>query len=80
MNIIVIALAAASMVLVGGVLVLLRAGITHQEHTPSLTCQPPTLSAALSRRILGLHARGPIAGPEPEDGSLVTGGKGACSS
>jgi hypothetical protein len=41
------------------VLAMLRAGIRRQERAASLTCQPHGLSAALARRILGLHARKP---------------------
>jgi len=38
-------------------LAILRAGIRRQRRTASLTCQPPGLSAALARRVLGLYAR-----------------------
>ena len=38
-------------------LVLLRAGIRCQERAACLACQPPSLSAALARRLAGLHVR-----------------------
>ena len=40
-------------------LAVLRAGIRRQERAASLTCQPAGLSAALARRVLGLHALKP---------------------
>jgi hypothetical protein len=44
------------------VLVSLTIGIHRQEHAASLTHRPASLSAALARRILGLHTPGP---PDP---------------
>ena len=38
-------------------LAILRAGIRRQHRTGSLTCQPPSISAALTRRAVGLYAR-----------------------
>jgi len=46
-------------------LAVLRAGIRRQHRTGSLTCQPPSISAALTRRAVGLYARK----PEPSDRS-----------
>jgi hypothetical protein len=52
-------------------LAVLRAGIWQQEHAGSLTRRPRGLSAAIARRVFGLHARLPDraadrpAGPGP---------------
>jgi hypothetical protein len=44
-------------------LAVLRAGIRNQEQARCLTCEPPGLSAALTRRLVGgLYVRGPIPG------------------
>ncbi len=40
-------------------LAVLRAGIGRLDRTAPLTCQPPSLSAALARRIVGLYAHLP---------------------
>ena len=40
-------------------LAVLRAGIRRQHRASSLTCQPPSLSASVARRVLGLYARTP---------------------
>jgi hypothetical protein len=40
-------------------LAVLRAGISQQEHAGSLTCRPRRLSAAIARRVFGLHTRLP---------------------
>jgi hypothetical protein len=40
-------------------LAVLRAGICQQEHAGSLTRRPRRLSAAITRRVLCLHARLP---------------------
>jgi hypothetical protein len=45
------------------VLVSLTIGIHRQEHATSLAHRPASLSAALARRILGLHTPGP---PDPD--------------
>jgi hypothetical protein len=55
-------------------LIVLRAGIRRQDRG-SLTRRPPGLSAAIARRVLGLHASLPGAEPadqdsQPEDESL----------
>lgn len=47
-------------------LAILRAGIRRQYRTASLISQPPSLSAALSRRVLGLYARKPDTGNKPD--------------
>jgi hypothetical protein len=47
-------------------LAVLRAGIRRQHSTASLTCQPPSLSAALTRRVVGLYARKPDANNRPD--------------
>jgi hypothetical protein len=43
-------------------LAMLRAGIRRQERCRCLTCQPPSLAAALTRRLLGLYVRRPFPG------------------
>jgi hypothetical protein len=48
-------------------LAILRAGIRQQEQAGSLTCRPRGLSAAVTRRVCGLHARL----PERDDGRLA---------
>jgi hypothetical protein len=59
-------------------LAVLRAGIRRQHRT-SLTSQPPSLSATVSRRVLGLYARKPDADDKPDhmacESWLVSGGK-----
>ena len=45
------------------VLLSLTIGIHRQEHAASLTHRPASLSAALARRILGLHTPGQ---PDPD--------------
>ena len=47
-------------------LAVLRAGIRRQHRTGSLTCQPPSISAALTRRAVGLYARKPETGDKPD--------------
>jgi hypothetical protein len=46
-------------------LAVLRAVIRRQHRTGSLTCQPPSISAALTRRAVGLYARKPESGDKP---------------
>jgi hypothetical protein len=46
-------------------LAVLRAGIRHQDRAASLTSRPPGFSAALARRVLGLHASLPVTTPRP---------------
>jgi hypothetical protein len=38
-------------------LAVLRAGIRRQERCRCLTCQPPSLAAAVTRRLLGLYVQ-----------------------
>jgi len=38
---------------------LLRGGIRRQERCRCLTCHPPSLAAALTRRLLGLYVQRP---------------------
>ena len=46
-------------------LAVLRAGIRRQERARCLTCEPPGLSAALTRRLVGgLYVRGPLPGAD----------------
>jgi hypothetical protein len=55
-------LAALTLTVIFAIVVLLavlRAGISQQEHAGSLTCRPRRLSAAIARRVFGLHARQP---------------------
>jgi hypothetical protein len=47
-------------------LAILQAGIRRQHRAASLTCQPPSLSAALTRRAVGLYARKPDANDKPD--------------
>ncbi len=47
-------------------LAILRAGIRRQHRTASLTCQPRSLSAALTRRAVGLYARKPGTNDRPD--------------
>ena len=52
------------------VLLSLTIGIHRQEHAASLTHRPRSISAALARRVLGLHTPGPhdrAAQPNKED-------------
>ncbi len=60
-------------------LAVLRAGIRRLDRAASLTCQPPGLSAALARRVLGLHARIPADADRCDHGdcepSFIAGGK-----
>lgn len=57
------AIAGASTTAVALVLVSLTIGIHRQEHAASLKHRPASISAALARRILGLHTPGP---PDPD--------------
>jgi hypothetical protein len=66
MELAVIGLALIVIVVIVIPLAVLRAGIRRQHRTASLTCQPPGLSAALSRRVLGLYARKPDTGDSPD--------------
>jgi hypothetical protein len=47
-------------------LAVLRAGIRRQHRAASLTCQPPSVSAALTRRVVGLYARKPDTNDRPD--------------
>jgi hypothetical protein len=47
-------------------LAVLRAGIRRQHRAASLTCQPPSVSAALTRRVVGLYARKPGTNNRPD--------------
>jgi hypothetical protein len=47
-------------------LAVLRAGIRRQHRTGSLTSQPHSFSAALTRRAVGLYARKPEASDKPD--------------
>lgn len=53
------AVVGASITLVALVLIVVTVGIHRQEHAASLTHRPRSLSAALARRVLGLHTPGP---------------------
>jgi hypothetical protein len=62
-------------------LAILRAGIRRQERCRCLTCQPPTLAAAITRRIVGMHVQRPLPGAchdhrshEPDCESLLIRG------
>ncbi len=47
-------------------LAVLRAGIRRQHRAASLTCQPRSVSAALTRRAVGLYARKPGTNDRPD--------------
>jgi hypothetical protein len=47
-------------------LAVLRAGIRRQHRTGSLTTQPHSFSAALTRRVVGLYACKPEIGDKPD--------------
>jgi hypothetical protein len=59
MEALLIGLAAFTIVLVVIPLAVLRAGIGRLDRADPLTSQPPSLSAALARRIVGLYAHLP---------------------
>jgi hypothetical protein len=59
MEVLLIGLAVLAIALVAIPLVVLRIGIHRLHRAGSLTCQPPGLSAALTRRVLGLYAQMP---------------------
>jgi hypothetical protein len=40
-------------------LVIMRAGIRHQERAFCLICHPPGLSTAIARRVVRLHSQAP---------------------
>jgi hypothetical protein len=43
-------------------LAIVRAGIRRQERCRCLTCQPPTLAAAITRRLVGMQVQRPFPG------------------
>lgn len=47
-------------------LAVLRAGIRRQHRAASLTCEPRSVSAALTRRVVGLYARKPNTNDRPD--------------
>jgi hypothetical protein len=47
-------------------LAVLRAGIRRQHRTASLTCEPKSVSAALTRRAVGLYVRKPGTHDKPD--------------
>ena len=47
-------------------LAILRAGIRRQHRTASLTSQPRSVSAALTRRAVGLYVRKPGTNDKPD--------------
>ena len=59
MELILTGLALAVIVVFVTLLAVLRAGIRRQHRATSLTCQPPSLTASVARRVLGLYARTP---------------------
>jgi len=56
--IIILAAAIVASILAGAV-ALVRAGIAREESDNSLRGEPPTLAAALTRRVVGLYVRMP---------------------
>jgi hypothetical protein len=71
MGIILTVLAITVIVALVALLVLLRIGIRRQERAGCLGCQPPGLSAALTRHLAGLYVR------QPEDGTCPAAQAGA---
>jgi hypothetical protein len=65
MGIILTGLAVTVIIVLVALLVLVRAGIRHQERAGCLACQPPGLSTALARRMAGLYVRDPAEGACP---------------
>ena len=59
MELILTGLALAVIVVFVILLAVLRAGIRRQHRATSLTCQPPSFSASVARRVFGLYARTP---------------------
>ena len=59
MEAILIGLALTAIAVPAVLLAVLVAGIRREEHATSLTCQAPGLSAAITRRLLGLYTRTP---------------------
>jgi len=53
----------ATMTVLGLLLIAVTIGIHRQEHAASLGHRPASLSAALARRVLGLHAPRPFDPP-----------------
>jgi hypothetical protein len=47
-------------------LAVLRAGIRRQHRTASLTCEPRSVNAAVTRRVVGLYARKPGPNDRPD--------------
>jgi len=43
-------------------LAIVRAGIRRQERCRCLPCQPPTLAAAITRRLVGMQVQRPFPG------------------
>jgi hypothetical protein len=60
-------------------LAVLRAGIRRQHRAASLTCEPRSVSAALTRRVVGLYARKPDTNDRPDQMAcelwLMSGGR-----
>ena len=65
MAIILIVLALAVIIALVVLLALVRIGIRRQERAGCLGCQPPGLSAALTRHLAGLYVRQPPTGACP---------------
>ena len=65
MGTILIVLAVTVIITVAALLALLRIGIRRQERAGCLACQPPGVSAALTRRLAGLYVSQPGAGSCP---------------
>ncbi len=61
-------------------LAVLGAGIRRQHRAASLTSQPPSLSASITRRVLGLYARTPDTadryGPAYREPSVISRRRG----
>jgi hypothetical protein len=81
MGTILISLASTTIIAIATLLVLLQAGIRQQERAGSIASRPPGLSAALARRIFGMHSdlptrtrrSAPVASREGSDSSFAPG-------
>jgi len=81
MRTILIGLASTTIIAIAILLAILQAGIRQQERAGSLAFRPPGLSAALARRIFGMHSdlpastrpRAPVACRENSESSPAPG-------
>jgi hypothetical protein len=69
---IVIVILAAAFLAAAGVLVLLRIGIAREESEECLLDEPPTRTAAVTRRVVGLYVRMPEQVIQPDEAADPT--------